>query len=75
MVRMNIMMPEALAEHLKKVPNKSRYIAEALEERIQRERSKKLREQLAVAYTESAEEDRAEAKLWEGTLQDGGGNE
>jgi hypothetical protein len=74
MVRMNIMMPESLAEYLKTVPNKSRYIAEALEQRIQRERSKQLRQELAEAYTRSAEEDRAENKLWEATLQDGMGN-
>lgn len=75
MVRMNIMMPEELAEHLKTVPNKSRYIAEALEERIGRERSKKIRSLLADAYAQSAKEDLATDADWSGTLRDGGWGE
>lgn len=75
MIRMNIVMPEQLAEHLKKVPNKSRYIAEALEEKIRRERSRHLRTVLAQAYTESAEEDRAVDRDWSGTLKDGSWSE
>ncbi len=71
MVRMNIMMPDELAAHLKHVPNKSRYIAEALEERIQRERSRKLRATLAEAYASSAVEDPALAQEWAGTLKEG----
>ena len=71
MVRMNITMPDVLAEHLKTVPNKSRFIAEALEERIQRERSKKMRAMLAEAYAASAEEDRKFNAEWSGTLNDG----
>lgn len=74
MVRMNIMMPESLAEYLKKVPNKSRFIAESLEERIQRERSKQLRASLAEAYTQSAEEDKAVDSIWSGTRNDGDWN-
>jgi len=72
MVRMNIMMPEDLAEALKKVPNKSRFIAEALQEKISRERSKKLRAILAESYTSASEEDRALDRDWSGTLADGG---
>ena len=72
MVRMNIMMPEKLADHLKTVPNKSRYIAEALEERIRRERSKKLRVLLSSAYAEASAEDLAMERAWSGTLADGG---
>ncbi|MBF0595067.1 MAG: hypothetical protein HQL22_08870 [Candidatus Omnitrophica bacterium] len=75
MVRMNIMMPEALAEYLKKVPNKSRFIAESLEERIRRERSRHLRASLAEAYMHSAEEDRAIDRSWIGTMGDGGWSE
>ncbi len=56
MTRMNIMMPDDLSEYLKKVPNKSRYIAEAVAERISRERSKHLRSLLADAYAASAKE-------------------
>lgn len=71
MVRMNIMMPEELSEYLKKVPNKSRYIAEAVAERVQRERTKHLRSLLAEAYTHSAKEDAAVTTDWAGTLKDG----
>jgi hypothetical protein len=71
MVRMNIMMPDDLAVYLKSVSNKSRYIAEALEEKIRRERSRKLREQLASAYADSSAEDSACARDWSGTLNDG----
>ena len=67
MVRMNIMMPDNLALHLKKVSNKSRYIAEALEEKIQRERSKMLRTQLANDYAAVSAEDRAVCTAWDST--------
>ena len=72
MIRMNIMMPEDLAKHLKTVPNKSRYIAEALEQRMIRERSQKLRALLVEAYSESAVEDKAVDSTWSGTTDDGG---
>jgi hypothetical protein len=72
---MNIMMPEVLAEHLKTVPNKSRYIAEALEERIGRERSRALRAQLAEAYASEAGEGAAADRDWSATLSDGIGSE
>ena len=72
MIRMNIMMPEDLAKHLKTVPNKSRYIAEALEQRMLRERSQKLRALLVEAYTESSAEDRAVDSAWSATVDDGG---
>ena len=75
MVRMNIMMPESLAEYLKTVPNKSRFIAESLDERIRRERSRQLRADLAQAYTQSADEDRAVDRAWSGTMSDGGWGE
>lgn len=71
MVRMNIVLPEPLAEHLKTVPNKSRYIAEALEEKITRIRAEFLKEELAKAYAESAEEDLAECCEWDATINDG----
>lgn len=71
MVRMNIMMPEALAEELKAVPNKSRYIAEALEEKLLRERTRKMRSLLAEAYTQSSDEDLATDHAWIGVLHDG----
>ena len=71
MVRMNIVLSEPLAEHLKTVPNKSRFIAEALEEKISRARAEVLRAQLVKAYKESAAEDLAECKEWDATLLDG----
>ena len=71
MVRMNIVLSEPLAEHLKTVPNKSRYIAEALEEKIARARAKLLREELAKAYAELAVEDAELNKEWEVTISDG----
>ena len=69
---MNIMMPEDLAKHLKTVPNKSRYIAEALEQRLLRERSQKLRSLLVEAYTESSAEDKTVDSAWSGSIDDGG---
>jgi hypothetical protein len=72
MVRMNIMMPDDLAVHLKSVANKSRYIAEALQEKIARERSKHLRRLLAEAYTRSSGKDLALDRAWAGTFGDGG---
>jgi hypothetical protein len=72
---MNIMMPDNLALRLKAVSNKSRYIAEALEEKIQRERSRQLREDLARAYASAAAEDSVVACEWGGSLHDGVWNE
>lgn len=74
MVRMNIMMPEKLAQYLKTVPNKSRYIAEALEQRIALERSRKLRSLLAEAYSQDAGARRSDDVLWGKTLHDGDWN-
>ncbi len=72
MVRMNIMMTDELAVHLKSVPNKSRYVVMALEEKIQRERSKRLRAELAEAYMASSKENRVLTQEWSGVLKDGG---
>ena len=71
MVRMNIIMPDVLAGHLKTVGNKSRYIVEALEEKILRERTRHMRGLMAEAYTQSGDEDRAADLAWQGTLHDG----
>lgn len=71
MVRMNIIMPDEIAEHLKSVGNKSRYVVEALQEKIQRERTRQMRTLLAGAYTSVADEDVLVSREWAATSSDG----
>jgi hypothetical protein len=71
MVRMNIVMPDELAFHLKKVPNKSLFIRHALQEKIERERTKFLRATLAKEYAEAAKEDMLIDKDWGVSLNEG----
>ncbi len=72
MVRLNITMPEDVAEQLNHVRNKSYFIAQALKEKFQREKKQKLDELLVEGYKKSAAENGALNNDWEaGTLNDG----
>lgn len=72
MIRMNITMPEELAQELSDVSNKSRYIAQALREKLDRERKAQLECLLIEGYKESADEDRKVNGEWEkDALEDG----
>jgi hypothetical protein len=70
-VRLNITLPGDVGEILAEVKNKSAYIAEAVREKRLLEEKKRLRQALAEAYKQAADEDYKEYKDWEDTLMDG----
>jgi len=69
--RLNITLPEDVAQLLSKVKNKSAYIAEAIREKKLLEEKVKMRKQLEAAYKLVAKEDYETYKEWEDTLKDG----
>ncbi|HLF17559.1 MAG TPA: hypothetical protein VI749_01535 [Candidatus Omnitrophota bacterium] len=71
MVRLNITMPEEVVKQLQKVPNKSRFIAEAVREKMRNDEMKKLKAELIEGYKASAEEDKEVAAEWDCTVGDG----
>lgn len=71
MKRLNITLPEEIDRYLRTIPNKSHFIAEALKEKLERERKKKLDELLIEGYKTTKEEDKKLNKEWEKiTLED-----
>ena len=65
MKRLNITLPEELYQELETIPNKSRLIAEALKERLRKEKKKKLDELLVEGYKATKAEDKKLNKEWE----------
>ncbi len=70
-VRVNITLPSEIAEMLKDVKNKSGFIAEAIRDRIEREKKAYLIKELAEGYKASKREDRQLAEEWNVTSGDG----
>ena len=71
MVRMNITLPDEVAEELGHVKNKSRFIAEAVHQKFQTEQRRRLEKELVEGYKAQAKEDKRIAEEWEATLGDG----
>ncbi len=71
--RLNITIPESVAKKMDKIPNKSRFIAEAVEERLRRMEKEKLGKLLVEGYKATKEEDRAVNKEWEKATLEGWG--
>lgn len=72
MIRLNITMPDSLADQLKDIKNKSQFIAEALREKFQREQKSKLEKLLIEGYKAEFVNDKSINAEWEdGTLNDG----
>jgi metal-responsive CopG/Arc/MetJ family transcriptional regulator len=65
MVRMNITIPDRIAEKLSKFNNKSRFIAAAVEEKISAQEKKQMMEQLLQDYKKMAVEEKALMKDWQ----------
>ncbi|MDN5366249.1 MAG: CopG family transcriptional regulator / antitoxin EndoAI [Thermacetogenium sp.] len=65
MKRLNITLPEELYREIESVPNKSRLIAEALKEKLEREKKKRLAELLIEGYRATKEEERKLNEEWE----------
>ncbi len=71
MVRLNITMPDELAKELEKIPNKSRFIAQALSEKFKREKKEKLESLMIEGYQKTRQEDQELKKDWDkATLKD-----
>ncbi len=63
--RLNITIPEDVAKELDKVPNKSKFIAQAVSEKIKRIKKEKLIKELKEGYRATKEEDKALNEEWE----------
>ncbi len=57
MVRLNITLPDEIARKLANKHNKSRFIAIALEEKLERERKKRIEDLLLEGYKATSKED------------------
>jgi len=65
MKRLNITLPEQIIEEIKNIPNKSRFITQALKEKLERIKREKLDELLIEGYKATKEEDKRIDKEWE----------
>jgi predicted CopG family antitoxin len=65
MKRLNITIADNLYQELESVPNKSRIISEALREKLERDRRKKLDVLLIEGYQAGQDEDTKLVKEWE----------
>ena len=65
MARLNITLPNEIARKLADKHNKSRYIAIALEEKLERERKEKIENLLLEGYKETSKEDVKLHANWE----------
>jgi len=71
MKRLNITLPDEVVREIKDLPNKSRFIAEALKEKLERIEREKLDRLLVEGYKATKEEDKRIDKEWEKiTLED-----
>ncbi len=57
MVRLNITLPDDIAREIADKHNKSRFIAEALREKIKREKQKQIEKLLLEGYLATSKED------------------
>jgi CopG family transcriptional regulator / antitoxin EndoAI len=70
MKRINITLPDDVVELILEKPNKSRFIAEAIRDKVEREKKEKLRNQLIEGYKNETDEGRRVNEEWEpGTLE------
>ncbi|MBI5102332.1 MAG: hypothetical protein HZB33_10920 [Nitrospirae bacterium] len=69
--RLNITLPEDVANMLSDVKNKSSYIAAAIREKKLLEEKAKMKKNLELAYKQAASEDLETYGDWEDTLKDG----
>ena len=65
MIRLNITLPEDLVKELRQEKNKSRFIAEALREKIIRTKRKETERLMKEGYSASSHEDKKLTSEWE----------
>jgi len=65
MKRLNITLPEEIAQEIKDIPNKSAFISEAVKEKLGRINKEKLDKLLIEGYKASRKEDKEINQEWE----------
>jgi len=65
MKRLNITLPEEIAQEIKYIPNKSSFISEAVKEKIERINKEKLDKLLIEGYKATRKEDKEINQEWE----------
>jgi len=65
MKRLNITLPEEIAQEIKYIPNKSSFISEAVKEKIERINKEKLDKLLIEGYRATRKEDKEINQEWE----------
>ena len=70
-MRFNVTVDWEIGRILRGIKNKSRYITEALKEKLEKEKRQKKLQALQKAYQASAKEDRTLVDDWDSTLGDG----
>jgi Arc/MetJ-type ribon-helix-helix transcriptional regulator len=63
--RLNITIPESIAKKMERIPNKSKFIAEAVEEKLGKIEEEKLDKELIEGYKATREEGKVINKEWE----------
>ena len=63
--RLNITLPEEIAQEIKDIPNKSRFISEAVKEKLDRIDKEKLDKLLIEGYKATGKEDKEINQEWE----------
>jgi len=63
--RLNITLPEKIAQEIKDIPNKSSFIAEAVKEKLDRINKEKLDKLLIEGYKATRKEDKEINQEWE----------
>lgn len=66
MVRLNITLPEEIVKRIASKKNKSRFIADALREKLEREKKQEIECLLLEGYKAAAKEDAKFLNDWEG---------
>ena len=65
MKRLNITLPEEIAQEIKDIPNKSGFISEAVKEKLDRINKEKLDKLLIEGYKATRKEDKEINQDWE----------
>ena len=71
MKRLNITLPEEVVHEIKNFPNKSRFITEALKEKIERIKKEKIDKLSIEGYKATKEEDKRIDEEWEKVTLEG----
>jgi metal-responsive CopG/Arc/MetJ family transcriptional regulator len=65
MKRLNITLPEEIAQEINDIPNKSGFISEAVKEKLERINKEKLDKLLIEGYKATRKEDKESNQEWE----------